>query len=123
MTATDIVQLPYNYDLKIKQGADRNLGISLEDANGVPQNLTGYTSKLTVRAHYGGPVLLELTSSDDIAIGGALGTVDVAFKHTKTAALAFESAIYDWYIKSAAAIPTYTYLLEGSFTVTPQVAL
>lgn len=122
MTTQNVIQLPYDYNLKVKQGSDRTIGVVFTQANGSPQNLTGYTSKLCVRQKIGGPVLLELTQTAGIVIDGPNGSVTVGFTHAMTSVFAFRAGVYDWYIASPATTPVFTYFLQGTFTVEPQVA-
>lgn len=109
---TEVVKLPYEYDLKIKQGADWSLTLTVSDANDNPKNLTGYTAKMQIREDFDSPVLLTLTNTSGITITAATGQVGVVLTAAQTTALPYTKLRYDIYISSSGGATT-TYLLEG----------
>lgn len=68
-------------------------GTSLADA--VAVDLTGYTAAMKIRARPGSPVLLSLTSSSGITLGGTAGTILVDITAAQTAALPAGLHVYD----------------------------
>lgn len=89
--------------------------------NGSAVNLSGYSARLQVRQkHTSTTKLLDLTTANSgIALGGAAGTITITATDTQTAALPDGVWRYDLEIVSGAGVVTR--LVEGTFTVTPEV--
>lgn len=108
---TTTTELPYEYDLTIKQGQDKPFSLTLTDANDNPISLIGYTAKMQIREDFDEPALLTLTSSDGITINTSTAEIGVTITAAQTAALPNTKLRYDIYIQSSGG--TVTYLLEG----------
>lgn len=118
-----MAELVGKYDIICIQGATFSKEIQYKDATGTAIDLTGYTAKMQVRPKHKDPkVLLELSSTGDsprITITGATGTIALLVSATDTAKLEFTDAVYDLEITSAGG--QVTRLLEGKFTMSPEV--
>ena len=84
-------------------------------------DLTGYTARMQFRSSVGSTTVLASATTEDgrIALGGALGTVDIEFSEADTAAFDFVSAVYDLELESASGFVTR--LLEGGVEVSKEV--
>ena len=90
--------------------------------DGQAQNLTNYTARMQVRKGYAGSdLLVSLTSSSGITLGGTAGTIAVFIADSATSNLPSGVWRYDLEMVSGDATPIVTRLLEGKFTVTPEV--
>ena len=87
----------------------------------LPFDLSGYSSKLQVRASYTDPIiLLEMsTANGRIILGGAQGDIDVVFVPSDTLGIAWSKAIYDLLVTSPLGVDTK--LCKGEFIVEPTV--
>ena len=113
-------------NLKIEQGATFRQPLQWSAGTpAVPVDLTGYTARMQVRSELTSPaVLLELTTENGrIGITDATaGKLELRLTATETAALAFESGVYDLELVAPDAPDnTVTRLLAGSVTVLPEV--
>lgn len=112
-------------DLQIDQGS--TFVFHLEIRNGAGANppvldLTGYTAKAQMRASYGSTVLKELTTSDGtITIDAALGKITLTLSDEQTAAMTFNTAIYDLVMTGPTGVATR--VVQGKVTVSPGVTL
>ena len=109
-----------NYDITCDQGATFSRVITWKNSNGTPIDLTNYTARMQVRANYPSTaVVLSLTTENaGIALGGVLGTITLAATATATAAIAADEYVYDLEMITGSQV---TRLVEGTFTVTPEV--
>lgn len=101
------------YNFKLDQGASFTLPITWKDSGDSPIDLTGYSAKFTV-LDADNNALLELTDGSGITLGGAAGTISVAFTPTQTNAFAFVSAKY---VLELTVGSTQTHLLRGLIEV------
>ena len=108
------------YDITCDQGATFSRVITWKNSNGTPIDLTNYTARLQVRSNYpSSTVLLDLTTENGgITLGGVLGTITLAATATATAAIAADEYVYDLELITGSNV---TRVVEGSFTVTPEV--
>ena len=108
------------YDITCDQGATFSRVITWKNSNGTPIDLTNYTARLQVRSNYpSSTVLLDLTTENGgITLGGVLGTITLAATATATAAIAADQYVYDLELITGSNV---TRVVEGSFTVTPEV--
>lgn len=107
------------YNIRCDQGATLALQCIYKDAEGDLVNLTGYTARLQVRAtHQSTTALLALTDGSGLTLGGAAGTIDIEASAGQTTSLKPGTYVYDLELVTGA---TVTRLLEGAFTVTPEV--
>lgn len=106
-------------DLSIEQGATYNLVLTWK-IDGTAVNLTGYTARLQARVDVeDSEVILSMTSSNGITLGGALGTITLNLTATATAALASGTYVYD--LEMAAGSGTVTRLVQGELVVSAEV--
>lgn len=109
------------YNATIDQGATFTLQVTYKNSAGAPINLTGYTAALQVRQnYYDDTALVSLTSpSNGIVITGATGTIDITMSSGQTGSLDEGIYVYDLEINSGGG--TITRLIQGQFTVSPEV--
>jgi hypothetical protein len=94
----------------------RTLTYKIDDS---PVDLTGYEARLQVREyHYSDDFVVNLTDNDGITLGGSAGTIDIVIDATTTQDLVPGSYVYDLELVVGS---TVTRLVEGKFTVTPEV--
>lgn len=68
------------FDFTVEQGTDYSQLFIKKDGNGDPVDLLGYTAHMQVRARPGAPVLLDMTTENDlISIDGPNGAVYLVF--------------------------------------------
>lgn len=85
-----------------------------------PIDLSGYSARLQVReAHYSTEPLVSLISGSGITIGGSAGTIDILINSLATSGLPAGTHVYDLEIISPS--NNVDRLVEGNFTVTPEV--
>lgn len=93
------------------------------DAAGATRiNLTGFTARMQVRASKASPTILHefTTENGGITITAPLtGTITIKASATITAGWTFTTGVYDLEVVSSGGIVTR--LLEGTFTVDPEV--
>lgn len=123
-------------DLVIEQGADWNPLLTIENDDGTPVNLLGYTAHLQVRSDFAAPTtLLNLTSqASQILLGADAGTITFAVPAGLTTPLAPDTTqlqrvvqgrkcypwgVYDLHITSADGLVTA--LLAGDMCLAPAV--
>lgn len=81
-------------NLEVIRQTTCSLGFQCLDDDGVAINLTGATSKMTIR-NAAGEVVLQLDETDGITLGGANGFVDFEITPAQTAALALQRHTYN----------------------------
>jgi hypothetical protein len=102
-----------------EQGATFSSLLTWKDQDGDPINVTGYSAAMQVRSKPCTDPILTLTSSNGkIALGGALGTITLTLAATETDDLTPGTYIYDLELTLSGVV---TRLIEGSFTVSPEV--
>lgn len=74
------------------QGDTWTMTVDVQDNNGAPVNLTGYTATYELRERAGSASLLKLTVGSGITITPASGRVALAITATQSAALTFNRA-------------------------------
>jgi len=103
-------------NLVIDQGTSYSVTLNLTDENGDAINLIGYTANSQMRKWY--------TSSNSVAFATSLdtteGTVTLALTANQTNLLTAGRYVYDVELFEAST-NTYSRILEGIVTVTPQV--
>lgn len=116
---------PAKLKLTIYQGATFRKRLRWSDkATSTPIDLTGCTARMQVRAEKESPTALLSLSTENggIALGGAAGTVDLYVGATATAAITWESGLFDLEVVHPGALPDdVTRLAEGSISVSPEV--
>lgn len=110
---------PGRYNMICPQGAtfQQTLTYLIDD---VAVNLGGYTAKMQVRDGYNASnFLVGLTSSSGIVITASAGMLDISVAPHVTKAIKPGDYVYDLEITSSGGIVTR--LIEGKFSVTPEV--
>lgn len=84
-----------------------------------PVDLTGYDARLQVREyHYSDEFILNLTDTSGLSLGGSAGTITIDLDADTTTNLVAGDYVYDLELVVS---DTVTRLIEGKFTVTPEV--
>ena len=107
--------------LTIYQGATFRKRLRWESPAGTPIDLTGATARMQVRLEKETPTaLVDLTTENGgIVLGGAAGTVDLYLSDAATAAMGWESGVWDLEIVHTSG--DVTRLAEGSIGVSKEV--
>lgn len=107
--------------LSINQGATYPKRLRWRAPSGAPIDLTGCKARMQLRSEVDSPlVLLELTTENGrILLGGTEGTIDLLISAADTAAIAWESAVWDLEIEFPDG--TVHRLAQGSCTVSREV--
>lgn len=114
----------FKVKLAILQGSTFRKSWTLKTgAPALPVDLTGYTARLQMRADLDAPVALFTLTTENggITLGGAAGTIDLYLSHTATAAITWDSAVYDLELINTAGNGDVTRRVEGSVTVSREV--
>jgi len=110
-----------SYDIICEQGATFVRTLVWLDENETPINLYGYTARMHVRPTVQSATILATLTTENggIAITAATGTITLQMSATTTDALPARRAVYDLEVVSNGGVVTR--LVEGTFTITPQV--
>lgn len=107
-------------NIDVYRGGTLNLSLTLEDEEtGEAFDLTDYEGKIQMRDDYDTPVLFEMTEDNGrITIPApTTGVVNFNINNTDTINMAFDEAIYDFFIFNASeSLP----LFEGKVIVHPR---
>lgn len=107
-------------NLTFPQGATWKLAMTYTDSAGDPINLSNYTARMQVRQSYTATqTVLSLTNGSGITLGGTAGTIDLLIPATTTASIGAAQYVYDLEIESASG--EVTRVVQGTFSVTPEV--
>lgn len=103
-----------NYDPNIEEDEETN-------PKSVPVDLTGYSSRLQVREfHYSQNKIIDLsTINNGITLGGSAGTINLFLSASSSSLIEAGDFVYDLELESSNG--TINRILEGNFTVTPEV--
>jgi len=104
-------------NLLIEQGTDYTTTLTVNDADGVPVNLTGYTGAAQIRKHYSSNTATTIAVSFSSDRTSGLVTLTVA--RSVTQAMAHGRYVYDVELTNASA--SVSRLVEGIVTITPEV--
>lgn len=110
---------PGKLNLEMWQGATFEVTWTWWATDVTPMNLTGYTAHAQVRSAESDDLLIDLKDGAGITLGGALGTVKLAMAATDTATV--PGGLGKWDIELTAPNAEVYRLLEGSFTIYPEV--
>ena len=109
------------YDITCDAGSTLRLSLTYKDNNEEPVDLTGYGARLQVRHHYSdAEALLSLSDGSGITINGNTGVLTIEVSDALTSDLPAGRHVYDLEVFQAPS-GDVTRLVEGSFTVTPEV--
>jgi hypothetical protein len=111
---------PGKYNITCPQGSTFQTQLVWE-IDDVPVNLIGYTARMQVREKHTSitPIVDMSTENDMIVLGGEAGTINLLIPNTTTEDFHPKCYVYDLEVMSPS--NTFTRLLEGTFTVTPEV--
>lgn len=86
----------------------------------VPMDLTGMTARMQIRPKVTeATVLLELTDTHGITLGGDTGVASLRIEAAETTTLDFKTAVYD--LELEAVDGTVSRILQGVVTLSPEV--
>ena len=108
-------------NITIEQGATFNPVFTWKDELGNPIDLSGFSGRMHIRGEIeDATTLLEITTANAyMVLGGALGTITLNVPASITAALDFDTAVYDLELESSGG--DVTRLLKGSVGLSPEV--
>lgn len=116
------MQAPGWLDLVGYQGASFDYSLTWQ-TGGTPVDLSGYSARMQVRETVDSTaVVLSLTAGTGITLGGTAGTIFLEASAATMAAIDAQASnqfVYDLELVSGAGYVTR--LLEGTFTVSPEV--
>lgn len=113
------MQAPATLNLNCWQGANFDYSLTWR-TNGTAVNLTGYSARMQVRETYDSTTpVLSLTSGSGITLGGTAGSIILEATATTTAGVPSGQYVYDLELVTGGGYVTR--LLEGNFTVDPEV--
>ena len=109
------------YQLEINQGADLEISFILNDENGTPINLTGYTARMQLRTSYNSATVeMELTTANGrIVITPLLGKIALNAPASITTNLIAQQYVYDLEMVSGSGYVTR--VVQGDVIVSPEV--
>ena len=112
---------PAKIKTTIYQGATFRSRLTWVAPGGTPIDLTGCSARMQVRPEIDSPaVLMELTTSNGrITLGGTAGTVDLFISAVDTAAITWDSGVWDIEILHPG--DDVTRLAQGTVIVSPEV--
>jgi hypothetical protein len=108
------------YDMTIEQGATFALNLTLQDADGDPFDLTGYTGRAQLRVRYSdaSPLVSFTVTVPQVGTLATEGKLSVGLTATQTANLPPRALVYDLeLVKNADVIR----ILQGRAEVSPEV--
>lgn len=110
------------YNLTIEQGANFSRTITWLDADGIELDLSDYMARAQFRtSHTASTTVFELTTENSgIVLGGAAGTIALVSSAASTAVLTAPSYGV-WDLELIDASGNVTRLLEGRYSITPEV--
>lgn len=107
------------YNFEIEQGVDFERIFTYKTAAGVAVNVTGYGASMKIRKSpdSANPLLsLGTGATGGITVGTTDGTFTVAITDTKSSALDFDSAVYDFEVTVPVTLKVIR-LLKGQVTL------
>ena len=100
-------------NLVIDQGSTYSITITIDDENGDPINVSGYTSRGQIRKHY--------TSSNSVSFTTSLANGELSLSLTSSQTTNIVAGRYVYDIELIDGSNNVTRILEGIVTVTPEV--
>lgn len=107
------------HDIYIEQGAAFLLELVWTDSEGVPIDLTDFQGRMQLRGRPGGTILIDC--SPTIELGGVEGTITVPLNAMQTAEIAAQQGVYDLELHRVSNPLDVTRLIEGKFSISPEV--
>lgn len=84
-----------SYELRGRAGATLRRQFTLQEPDGTPVDLTGYTGRMDVRSAPGAPRLLRLAGPPGLTVAGPSGTVGLELTALQTRQLGAGVFVYD----------------------------
>ena len=117
------------YSFTIEQGSTVNFSIVYKDANGIPVNLSTYSSKMQIRPSVSSSTVIITLSSSLNADGTGLnmsssvsGAIGIYIASCTSSLFNFETAAYDLDIVTGSGnCPVITRILEGKVRLSKEV--
>ena len=110
---------PAKYNILCPQGSTYDVQFTYKIKK-YPVNLTGYNARMQVRESYtSSNTLVSLSNGSGITLGGKAGTISILISAVETAAFNPNTYIYD--LELVSPNQQVIRIIEGSFTVTPEV--
>lgn len=108
-------EAPAKQDITFHKGGTFTLQIEVLDQAGVARNLTGYSAKAQFRSDVDSvDVLLELTHTSGLVIGGSPGVITMTVTAAQTGAMSWTSGVWDLRIGTGV---VFEYILTGGVVV------
>lgn len=113
------------YNFVCKQGETFNRTITWTDSEGTPVDLGGFTASMAVATAVGASPVMQLTSGNSRIVLGDDGEITLNLTAAQTASIPASTDLsgcrylYDLKLVSGSGVATR--LLQGTFTVLPQV--
>lgn len=110
------------YNIIADQGATFGRVLVWKDSAGDPVPMSGYTARMQVRTDYfstGAPVLELTTANGRIALAASTGEIALTVSASDMTAIVASEYVYDLELVSPALVVTR--LVQGNFTVRPEV--
>lgn len=107
------------YNMVVEQGTDLEFPITLVDADGAQENVSGWTAALHVRKYTESEVILHEMTTENTKITTSTGKVVLIFAQADFVNVTWRNGVYDLEITS----PTgkRERLMQGTFTIDPEV--
>lgn len=106
-------------ELTIEQGATFNTEVTINDANGLPKNLTGYTVRSQIRKSYYSTTAINFSIVISFPVGGI---ITMGLSAQTTANISPGRYVHDTIIEETST-GIVTRIFEGIATVLPRVTL
>jgi hypothetical protein len=106
-------------NLLIYQGADFNIDFTVENDNGTPFNLTGYTVACKIKKHYTSSSFTTVTAA--VLSPATAGAIQLSLGNAVTANMKAGRYVYDVVITSTSGIKSR--VLEGTVSVLEGVTI
>ena len=108
-------------NLIVDQGSAFSVTITVEDNDGTPVNVNGYTVEGKIKKNYASSTSVEFGATSPI--DSTDGTINLNLTDTQTKAMEAGRYVYDVEITSAGGTGLTTRVLQGQVEVTPGVTL
>lgn len=112
---------PIRLDLSLRSGDSYARSIQIQESDGTPTDLTGYTVRAQVRDRPGGGLLATLITA--IVGDPANGTVSYALTTDQTRSLGLLEPVMVWDIELDAGDTNTTTIASGYVSVCPEVTV
>ena len=112
-----------SYDITIEQGATFSLPISYKDSAGDVVDLSSsYTSRMMIKESAGGTTIKSLTNGSGMTLAASGNNIVIDITATDTAAMDFDTAVYDLEIVSGSS-GAVTRVLEGKVKLSREITV